>query len=43
VLVERFMRGDEHRLLVVGGRVVAASRGETASVVGRRQARRSQS
>jgi cyanophycin synthetase len=34
VLVERFVRGDEHRLLVVGGRVVAASRGETASVIG---------
>lgn len=34
VMVERFVRGDEHRLLVVGGRVVAASRGEKASVVG---------
>jgi hypothetical protein len=26
--------GDEHRLLVVGGKLVAAARGETASVVG---------
>ncbi len=34
VLVERFVHGDEHRLLVVGGRVVAAAKGETAWVVG---------
>ncbi|CAN5712962.1 cyanophycin synthetase [soil metagenome] len=34
VLVERFIPGDEHRLLVVGGRVVAAARGETVSVKG---------
>jgi len=34
VMVERFVPGDEHRLLVVGGRVVAAARGETAWVVG---------
>ncbi|MFC5523160.1 cyanophycin synthetase [Polaromonas jejuensis] len=34
VIVERFVRGHEHRLLVVGGRVVAAARGETASVTG---------
>ncbi len=34
VIVERFVRGDEHRLLVVAGRVVAAARGETTSVVG---------
>ncbi len=34
VLVERFVRGHEHRLLVVGGRVVAAARGETAWVTG---------
>lgn len=34
VMVERHVRGDEHRLLVVGGRVVAAARGETLSVVG---------
>jgi cyanophycin synthetase len=34
VIVERFIRGSEHRLLVVGDRLVAASRGETASVIG---------
>lgn len=34
VIVERFIRGDEHRLLVVGGKLVAAARGETASVTG---------
>ena len=34
VLVERFVRGNEHRLLVVGGKVVAAARGETAWVIG---------
>jgi cyanophycin synthetase len=34
VMVERFVRGHEHRLLVVGGRVVAAARGDVASVVG---------
>lgn len=34
VIVERFVRGNEHRLLVVGGKVVAAARGESASVVG---------
>jgi cyanophycin synthetase len=34
VIVERFVRGDEHRLLVVGGKLVAAARGETAAVVG---------
>jgi len=34
VMVERYVPGIEHRLLVVGNRVVAASRGETASVVG---------
>ncbi|MDD5240267.1 MAG: cyanophycin synthetase [Sulfuricella sp.] len=34
VIVERFVRGNEHRLLVVGGRVVAAARGESVSVVG---------
>jgi cyanophycin synthetase len=32
VLVERFVPGNEHRLLVVGDRVVAAARGETATV-----------
>lgn len=34
VLVERYVRGHEHRLLVVGGRVVAAARGAVASVMG---------
>lgn len=34
VMVERFIRGQEHRILVVGGKVVAATRGDTASVVG---------
>jgi cyanophycin synthetase len=34
VIVERFIRGSEHRLLVVGGKLVAAARGESASVVG---------
>ncbi len=34
VVVERFIQGDEHRLLVVGDRMVAAARGEVASVVG---------
>ena len=34
VIVERFVSGNEHRLLVVGGQVVAAARGEPASVVG---------
>ncbi len=34
VLVERFVPGHEHRLLVVAGRVVAAARGEAAWVTG---------
>lgn len=34
VIVERFIRGNEHRLLVVGGKLVAAARGMEASVVG---------
>ena len=34
VIVERFIFGSEHRLLIVGGKLVAASRGESASVVG---------
>ncbi len=34
VIVERHIRGDEHRMLVVGGKLVAAARGETAWVVG---------
>jgi cyanophycin synthetase len=35
VIVEQFIPGNEHRLLVVGKRVVAAARGETAWVTGR--------
>jgi cyanophycin synthetase len=34
VLVERFVPGNEHRLLVVGGEVVAAARGDSAWVTG---------
>jgi len=34
VLVERCIAGHEHRLLVVGGRVVAAARGESAWITG---------
>jgi len=34
VIVERYIRGDEHRLLVVGGAVVAAARGASLSIVG---------
>jgi len=38
VIVEQFIPGNEHRLLVVGRRVVAAARGETAWVTGDGQA-----
>ncbi|HEY0848216.1 MAG TPA: cyanophycin synthetase [Noviherbaspirillum sp.] len=34
VMVERFIRGDEHRLLLVGGKLVAATKGEIATVTG---------
>ena len=34
VIVERFVRGLEHRLLIVGGKLVAAAQGETVSVIG---------
>ncbi len=34
VLVERYIQGTEHRLLVVGGRLIAASRGDSVSVTG---------
>jgi cyanophycin synthetase len=34
VMVERFVRGNSHRLLVVGSKVVAAIRGKVLSVVG---------
>ncbi|HEX5339217.1 MAG TPA: cyanophycin synthetase, partial [Gallionella sp.] len=33
VLVERFVRGNEHRLLVVGGRLAAAARGESVAIL----------
>jgi cyanophycin synthetase len=34
VMVERFIPGDEHRLLVVGGKLAAPARGELVSVTG---------
>ncbi|WP_298831260.1 cyanophycin synthetase [uncultured Piscinibacter sp.] len=34
VIVERYIPGDEHRLLVVDGKLVAAARGEAAWVLG---------
>ena len=34
VMVERYVRGNEHRVLVVGGRVVAACRGESLWITG---------
>lgn len=34
VIVERYIKGDEHRLLVVGGKVVAAARGESLWITG---------
>ncbi len=34
VIVEKFIQGNEHRLLVVGGRMVAATRGDIAIVTG---------
>ncbi|MBY0411595.1 MAG: cyanophycin synthetase [Burkholderiaceae bacterium] len=34
VMVERFIPGDEHRLLVVGGKLVAAARGEVVGITG---------
>jgi cyanophycin synthetase len=34
VIVERYIKGDEHRLLVVGGKLVAAARGESLWVSG---------
>src|SRR5581483_153461 len=34
VMVERFIPGDEHRVLIVAGRLVAAYRGEPPQVVG---------
>ena len=34
VIVEQFIAGNEHRLLIIGKRVVAAARGETAWITG---------
>lgn len=34
VIVEKFIQGVEHRLLVVGGKLVAANKGDEAKVVG---------
>lgn len=34
VIVERFIRGNEHRVLVIDGKVAAAARGESLFVVG---------
>ncbi|WP_298008306.1 cyanophycin synthetase [uncultured Aquabacterium sp.] len=34
VIVERFIPGDEHRVLVVGGKLVAAARGESLWIIG---------
>ena len=34
VLVERYIAGTEHRLLIVGGQLVAATRGDSVSVIG---------
>ncbi|GAA4418586.1 cyanophycin synthetase [Acidovorax lacteus] len=34
VMVERYIPGDEHRLLVVDGKLVAAARGEVVSITG---------
>ena len=34
VIVEKFIFGEEHRLLVVGGKMVAAAKGSTAFIIG---------
>lgn len=34
VIVEKFIKGVEHRLLVIGGKLIAAARGEEAIVTG---------
>lgn len=34
VLIERFVRGNEHRLLIIGGKLAAAAKGESVSVIG---------
>lgn len=34
VLVERFITGTEHRLLIIGGKLIAATKGDSVSVTG---------
>lgn len=34
VLVERYITGTEHRLLIVGGKLIAATRGDSVSIIG---------
>ncbi|WP_292993446.1 cyanophycin synthetase [Nitrosomonas sp.] len=34
VLVERYIAGTEHRLLIVGGQLIAATQGDSVSVIG---------
>lgn len=34
VLVEQYIAGTEHRLLIVGGQLVAATRGDSVSIIG---------
>lgn len=34
VIVEKFIRGNEHRLLIVGGELIAAARGQYATITG---------
>jgi cyanophycin synthetase len=34
VLVERYIAGTEHRLLIIGGKLIAATRGDSVSVTG---------
>lgn len=34
VIVEQFIRGNEHRLLIVGGKLIAAAKGQYATITG---------
>ncbi len=34
VLVERYIAGTEHRLLIVGGKLIAATQGDSVSIIG---------
>ncbi|SEF42389.1 cyanophycin synthetase [Nitrosomonas ureae] len=34
VLVERYVAGTEHRLLIIGGKLIAATKGDSVSVIG---------